>query len=278
MPSQPTSPKSTNQDRVDYYGIWGLVPDKHHLISATTYYAVWLDELGELDWETTEEFDREIERKSALASISELLNRAAILQAYPVEHLSDIQRKNFRIMIGEGLARGFDFEQKSAIQMLDKAAEYGTARNQEIARLWYLSGAFFTTMFFMLVLLLAVWNLDNGVKLFGENVYYVGLGSCVGGFGALFSILLRAGKVPLDPSAGRLLHNLEGGGRIIIGFFSAAVIQVAAHIGIAFTIFSQKGRAGVFIIAFAAGFSEQLAHTIIKKVEMNSAPKNTHNI
>jgi hypothetical protein len=276
MSDKSSSPKSVNEDRVDYYKIWGLDPEKDHLINATTDFAVWLDKEGDLDWETSEAYDTLIEDKSATTMISAMLNRAAILQAYPVEHLTPVQRKNFRIMVGEGLTRALDFQGDNATQMLDKAAEYGAARNQEIARFWYLSGAVVTATVFATVLLIAFFNSDFGIRTFGETKFFIGLGSCVGALGALFSVLLRAGKIPLDPSAGRTLHQFEGGGRILIGVLSASVIQVAAHIGIAFSIFAQKGNAGMFIIAFAAGFSEQLAHTIIKKVEITSSPKEKH--
>ena len=274
MAGDTPAPKLPDRNRVDYYKIWGLDADRDHLIMATTDYAVWLDKEGDLDWETTEEFDSLIEKESAAEAISGFLNRAAILQSYPVEHLAPTQRKNFRIMVGEGLARAFDFEEASATQMLDKAAEYGVARNQEIARFWYLSGAVVMALVFWLVLILAFWQADRGISLIGESKFYIGLGSCVGALGALLSVLLRAGKVPLDPSAGRLLHQLEGGGRIVVGVLSAAIIQVAAHVGIALSILAQKGHAGMFIIAFAAGFSEQLAHTIIKRVEMTGATTN----
>ena len=259
-----------NRNRIDYYKIWGLDADKDHLIMATTDYAVWLDKEGDLDWETTEDFDALIVEKSATEMISGFLNRAAILQSYPVEHLAPVQRKNFRIMVGEGLSRAFDFAETSATQMLDKAAEYGAARNQEIARYWYLCGAVGTASVFILLLFVALLKSDYCIALIGDGKYYVGLGSCVGALGALLSVLLRAGKVPLDPSAGRLLHQLEGGGRIVVGVLSASVIQVAAHIGIVLSVIAQKGHAGMFIIAFAAGFSEQLAHTIIKRVEMTA--------
>src|ERR1017187_191278 len=250
MSDKTSTPRSVNEDRVDYYKIWGLDPEKDHLINATTDFAVWLDKEGDLDWETSEAYDDLIEEKSATVMVNGMLNRAAVLQAYPVEHLTHIQRKNFRIMVGEGLVRALDFQGDCAIQMLDKAAEYGAARNQEIARYWYLSGAVTTAAVFAIVLMIAFLNAENGVKYFGETKYFIGLGSCVGALGALFSVLLRAGKVPLDPSAGRLLHQLEGGGRVFIGVLSAAVIQVAAHVGIVFSIFAQKGNAGMFLIAF----------------------------
>jgi len=268
------TPQLPNRNRIDYYKIWGLDADKDHLIMATTDYAVWLDKEGDLDWETTEGFDALIVEQSATEMISGFLNRAAILQSYPVEHLTSVQRKNFRIMVGEGLARAFDFEENSATQMLDKAAEYGAARNQEIARYWYLCGAVGAATVFLLLLVVALLKADYGIALTGEGKFYIGIGSCVGALGALLSVLLRAGKVPLDPSAGRLLHQLEGGGRIVVGVLSASVIQVAAHIGIVLSVIAQKGHAGMFIIAFAAGFSEQLAHTIIKRVEMTATTTN----
>jgi len=273
MSDKPSPTRQVIEDRIDYYKIWGLDPDKDYLVNATTGFAVWLDKEGDLDWETTEAYDAFIEKESATEMISGMLNRAAILRSYPVEHLTPIQRKNFHIMVGEGLARALDFQEESATQMLDKATEYGVARNQEIARLWYLTGAVVTAVVFAMFLLAAFLNKECGIKLFGEPKFLLALGSCVGSLGALLSVLLRAGKVPLDPSAGKLLHHLEGGGRILIGVLSALIVLAAAHIGIIFTIFAQKGCAGMFVIAFAAGFSEQLAHTIIKRVEMASAPK-----
>ena len=272
MPVKNESDVATDTERVDYYELWELDPKEDYLIFATEDFVVWLDKDGDLDWQTDEEYDDVLDEKGFSARISEFKNRAAILKSYPIEHFTPDQRKNFRIMVGEGLARALEMQPESAAQMLDKAAEYGAARNQEIAHGWYVSGAFATAALFFGALLFTLLGKESGILMLGETKYYLGTGSFVGALGALLSVLLRAGKVPLDPSAGPNLHYLEGGMRIVVGVLSAAIIQTTAHIGIAFTIIAQKGHAGMFVLAFAAGFSEQLAKTIIKRVEMTSTP------
>ena len=80
--------------RVDYTQLWVLT-DEDHLIMATSDYAVWLDKVGELDWQTAEELDAKITEKVKPEEMNTVLNQAAILQAYPVDHLSRVQRDNY---------------------------------------------------------------------------------------------------------------------------------------------------------------------------------------
>jgi hypothetical protein len=129
-----------------------------------------------------------------------------------------------------------------------------------------------TGIFVVILAMGWVWR-EAASSEFGPGPFYVGLGSCVGAIGAFFSILTRVGRTPLDPSAGWQLHWLEGLGRILIGVVGAALAEVAMKLGLALTILSEKGFAGLFLVAFIAGFSERFVHTLIKRVEMDNEPK-----
>ena len=255
---------------VDYYELWGLSQGHDRLIRRSRNYAVWIDEHGDLAWQTDDELDREIEEKVDAADLKAVYDQAAMLRACSVQHLTDVQRNTVRVMVGEGLGRLFEFDAKGALQMLDKAAGYALARNQEVARMWYLCATGFAAAFF--ALLLGVGWLYRGSipNLIGENAFYLSLGSCAGALGAFFSILTRVGTTPLDPSAGWRLHFLEGFGRILVGSLGALFAQIAIKLGLLLTMLD-KGHAGLFFVAFIAGASERLVPSLIKKVEIDAS-------
>lgn len=264
--------QSAKFERLDYRKLWGLT-ENDYPIMVTTGYAVYLDKAEELEWETTQELDQELQKSVGVEVMNGILNQAAVLRTYPVEYLTPKQRKNFYTMVGEGLARVFDFDPKSAKQMFNKASEYAVARNQEVARLWYICAGGTSALLFC-IMLLAGWFLrvQESVWL-GEQMFAISLGSCVGAVGALFSILTRISRIPLDPSAGPVLHWLEGVGRILVGVFGAGFALVAMKVGLLLTILRGEGFSGIFLIAFVAGFSERFVRTLIKRVEMNASAK-----
>jgi len=172
-------------------------------------------------------------------------------------------------MIGEGLARLFEFDAVSAKEMFEEAAKYGIARNQEVARCWYLIATGLTTGIFSIILS-TIWlwreSLRNAV---GATALSIGLAACIGAVGAFLSVLSRIGNSPLDPSAGRTPHYVEATGRVLIGSISAATVLLAIKIGLGPSILNDKGIVGIALIAILSGFSEKFAPTIIKRVEMS---------
>jgi hypothetical protein len=257
---------------VDYRKHWGLT-ERDYPIMVTLDYAVYLDKDGDLEWETKEEFDKEMRQRLKPEELNGVLNRAAVLRSYPVEHLSEAQRKSFWIMVGEGLARAFEFDPRSALQMFANAGDYGMARNHEVARGWYLSAAGLCAGLFAIVLFLGWEFREEGSLVFGEKALYTGLAACAGAFGAFFSISRRVARAPLDPSAGRRLHWIEGIARIFVGVLGAIIALLAVKAGLVLTVLGDKGFPGLFLIAFVAGFSESLVTTIIKRVEINTETK-----
>jgi hypothetical protein len=261
------APSPNHSPGTSYYKEWDLTEGKDVIVAASHNYVIWLTERCELFWRTSDALDKLLDEKVPIEDRNAVRNRAAVLQAYPTDHVRPNVQRHFLVMIGEGLARAFTLDPKSAMQMLDKAAEYATARNQEVARVWYLCATGLTTGVFALALEIGWYARDVGVGWFGDTAFFIALGSCAGALGAFFSILTRVGSTPLDPSAGWQLHWLEGIGRILIGVLGAALAQFAVKVGLILTLLGSKGHAGLFLVAIVAGASERLVPTIIKSVE-----------
>jgi len=86
----------------------------------------------------------------------------------------------------------------------------------------------------------------------------------------MFSILLRVGRATLDSSAGRLLHYVEGGARILAGVIGAGICVLAIKAGVLLEIVNEsRNQFFIFFLCCAAGSSERLLPTFIRKVELH---------
>ena len=250
-----------------------VVPEKWrhlpiaHLIHSTDTHVVFLDHEGDLDWETSPACDQALRTNLKPGELSRMRNRVAVLQAYPVEYLSSAQVRTFRIMVGEGVARGHSCDVSQAISMLDAAKQWVIARNQEVARIWYLEATYKTCGVFLLIGLIGWMFRQCLAKIFGADATHLLVISSFGAIGALFFILLRVGKTPLDPAVGRQLHIVEGMGRIFVGVIGAAIAQLAMKVGLLVPFLSQQGTTALLLVAIIAGASERLVPSLIGRVE-----------
>jgi hypothetical protein len=263
-PPNPPSPKP-NPNVVDYFELWKPLPMKR-IIMADYDYVIFLDDDDKLDWQTMPSLDEKIDALKDNVC-SKVFNRAAEIGTMPTEHLTPDQRENFQIMIGEGLARLFALDGESGLQMLETAGKYATARNQEIARGWQLKATGVTAAGFLVFGCLA-WLARGWLRSkLGDLPFILMIGACAGAVGALFSILTRLGAIALDPSAGKALHQLEGGARIFAGGIGAVIAQLAVHLSLVLGMLTKFGHPALIFIAIIAGTSERLVPTIIKKTE-----------
>jgi hypothetical protein len=259
--------------REDYFEMWGLNQDEDYLIMASRNYVVWLDKNGDVDWRTTPQWDKKLDAEFKNGELSAVLNQVAELHSYPVRRLTDRKKRSFRVMIGEGLARAFEFDPKNAKEMLTKAGEYALTRNQELARIWYLGAATIATGFVAFFALVG-WLLRDDINLiFGTEASRLGFLSCAGAFGSLFSIISRVGRADLDPASGRTLHLVEGCARIVIGVLGSAIVLLAMKVGLILSMLNEKGTSALLLVALVAGASERLVPTVIKQVESSAASK-----
>jgi hypothetical protein len=246
---------------------WANLPI-HFLVISTEQYIVFLDEAYDVDWQTTDEYDRAHE--ADWTERGSVLNRVAFLQAVPVGHLEDSQRLGFRRMLGEAVARAFDGNLEAAESMLEKAEEFVALRNREHARLWYLSASAITAGLFVIVALLA-WVTRELIAArlgvwFPDVVVAVGAGA----IGALLSTYRRLGNLPLDPSAGRKLHSFEGAGHVVLGSVGGGIVWLAAASGVIAPqlLSAPHGQTLWLLLCVVGGSSERLVPSLVDRFEL----------
>jgi hypothetical protein len=195
----------------------------------------------------------------------DFLNSAALVEAIPNDHFGDAIRLNFARLIGEAHVRALEHDYGNARTMLQAAENYITQRNQEISRYWYLSASGLVAMA-AAAAAAVLWVFRScAIGVVGEDALSMFLVAACGGMGALLSIIQRMGESNLDSSAGKHLHFMEGGSRIVAGMLSGvvAVLAIRADILAPALLKDASSYSAMFLVAFVFGFSERLAPSIV---------------
>lgn len=255
--------------RGDYADKWAHIKSTY-LVLADAHFIVFLDDAGDIDWETSPEYDekghKDIQKHNAI------MNEAALLEATPCDGVRADRKQHFKRMIGEAIVRSLGDDYTSAETMLAAAAKYIAARSLETSRLWYLSAsAVFTLPFVLSGCVLWLWRAEF-IPALGPVVFWLAMSAVVGSLGALLSVATRAGELKFDTSAGRTLHFMEAASRIWTGALCGVVVALAVRSEVILAPMSRgnKMTAIMILAAFAGGTAERLATSIISKF---SAPE-----
>lgn len=236
----------------------------HSLIDSTDDYIVYVDDDFFVQWSLTDKYGDTIPSFGAIA------NRLSQLETLSRASLRKSQIETFAGLLAEGMARIIgDKDETKAHEVLGMAESYLNARSAENARAWYVYGAALAALpTFSIACVL--WLLKSNTVLFlGSNAFEVILAAMLGGIGALFSVLSRAKKIQMDPTAGSLIHYIESASRICVGNISALLIALAvkANVLLGFTKAMDYSLALLLVTCICAGASERLVLGFIKKIE-----------
>ena len=105
----------------DLEQLWGFVSIRY-LVHATLGYIVYLDHELDVDWKSTDDWDKL--QKQERVKLNAILNRATEIESAEWDRSDEERTIKFRRQIGEGIARGLDGDFAQADKMLDKAEEY----------------------------------------------------------------------------------------------------------------------------------------------------------
>jgi hypothetical protein len=250
----------------DYALIWPGLEVKH-LILATDDFIIWLDDSLDIDWKTKPAFDARA--RGDESKHHAILNRASLLESIPATELRPEVALKCKRMIGEAIARCFEEGYDKADEMLDIAERFINTRNEELARFWCLSS---TGLFggFTAIVAVILWLFRISISGFiGHLCFILILAMIAGAWGAIFSLILRIGRIQLDYSAGKILYWMESISRIVVGMISAFLLTLAVHAGVLFPIFkaANSENIAIILIGLIAGYSERLASTFIGAAE-----------
>ncbi|WP_290968133.1 hypothetical protein [Hydrogenophaga sp.] len=254
----------------------GDYPDrwKHHLVGKlvrrTKNYIVHIDaKENRLDWETSAAYDQRQESDPAYdrSKYNTVHCDVAVLEARPCVGLDQRVIDEFRTLLGEALVCAFENDYNTANKMITSAAVYIDARSQEKSRLWYLGACLWTAGPCAILAVIFAINKEVISITFGPALYWTILAAFAGALGALFSVILRIGRLSVDCASGKSLHDLEGFSRILAGAISGTFVVVAFYSGIFFPAVIQAERAqyAVILLAMISGISERSAVSLIAK-------------
>jgi hypothetical protein len=256
--------------RGDYADQW-----KHHtfryLISSTKDHIVHIDTDGDLDWETTPQYDAAAPKNPAFDSIkrNSILSDAALLEASPRDGLPKDAVRNFRRLIGEAIVRCLEFDYTGAQHGIVAARRFFKARAEETSRKWYVLTCLAASAPLGILGALTWLFRDTLIPITSLDGLWLILSLVCGAFGALLSVLTRAGRLKFDSSAGRELHLIEGCSRILAGAASGVIVALAVRSGILLSLLAHNGNlhSVMILAALTAGYGERLAPSIISKFD-----------
>ena len=238
-----------------------------HLILKTNDFIVGLDPDLDVDWETSDEYDRQGHKDPA--RYNDILNRAAYLECIPNEQHKRSIRLNFKRMVGEGVARALKHDYRAAEDILATAKIYITSRNVEMARFWQLyTGCSVGLLAGMAGLFMWSWRREWILSL-GQVGFYVALACIAGALGAVLSMIFRMGKSFPSSEAPWLLHVMEAVSRVFAGSLSGFLIASAIASGLILPLIEEPRNLhlAMLIAATTAGASERWAPSLIARLE-----------
>lgn len=230
------------------------------IIFVTDTCIVFLDDEHSTYWWTKDAAPRE-----RCKGFSTVLNRVAELEAIPIDVLKVSQRKAFRTLVAEGIARALEEEDTSSSAAVhDKAEQYIRARLSEVARFWYLRVALAAALLLScgMAALAAVRGSIADRAFLGFSIAVI-----AGGLGSAFSLMTRAGAMHLDPAAGAKLHTYEAIARITSGALGALLVGLVIRSGLVLPALKHADSTIVVLICLVSGVSERLIPNLISELE-----------
>jgi hypothetical protein len=115
--------------RGDYHEQWNHVEQEgEYLIRATKDFRVWIDKEGDLEWETTPEYDEKGPRDARgprdKGAHNKIMNDYALLEVTPTEGVRNEAVLEFKRLIGEAIVCSLENDYVNARKMLAAAAQY----------------------------------------------------------------------------------------------------------------------------------------------------------
>lgn len=243
---------------------WVHLPIKH-LILATSDFAVFVDDKNEVDWETTDAF--EASGRADSPAFNDIHNSATHLECLPCEDLTERQLVNLRKMTALAIARGLQGDTGNASAMIKHAEAYYRGRMREVSRIWYLAGSGSAALV-LSILGGALWlSRNESIAWLGQGAFYILLAAALGGLGAMFSVIQRAGNMDRDPSAGRNIYRIEGFSRVVAGAIAGSLVALGVKSRLVGPLLNDGSQIhlSMLMLGFVSGVGERWLPSIVSK-------------
>lgn len=244
------------------------------VIVSSEKYIVFIDHDIDIDWETTDEFDQEIE--SHKTDINKIKNLISLSECQPLEHHYEKIRLNYKRMLGEAFVRMLELDFDKAIEMIEIAKEYISQRNLEISRLWILTSSFHILIIYgILCIAISIISFNRLISLSTFTTEIL-LSFVVGGIGAIVSLILRLGNTHFDYNSGQKAHLYECIAKVVIGSFAGVLIYTLVRIKFILPFindYSATGTLYMLFLSFIVGSSERFIPSILSTYKIHDKEK-----
>lgn len=264
-------PVGTSQSALqgDYYSKWS-----HHrigtIIRICDDFIVHIDTDGKLDWEVAAANDAINSATPARQKeLSQIFGEIVVCESTSFDGYASEQAHQYKTMLGEAYVHWITGDASTSRKLIAAARDYYRERSEETSRRWYLQTTALATAPFLLIGIFAWLMRVNLVTFVGQGAFNVTLAACMGAIGALFSVIVRSGKLQVKASAGRGLHMLEAASRVCVGAISGVIGYLALTSELILpSLLKNSHRAEILLlVALAAGAGERMATSIISKFE-----------
>lgn len=234
------------------------------IIRITDEYIVLVDKNNNIDWETTKAYDSTKKEEEKIKS-EKALSHCLIAERKPTGGLSDEAILSFKTIVGEAIVNCLERNYEGTYEILKLADEFRVDRVIEKSREWYLV---FTTSITAILILIALLINAKNISILDELLPYINIGAWAVA-GACLSIILRSGNLKNASYAGKWLHFIESGCRLIGGFITGQIVYLGIKSGILFSslICNSNSQYMICLLALLAGASERFSPSIITKID-----------
>lgn len=253
-----------------YQDIWKDL-DQHIIIRRTRDYCVCITKDLRIDWQTSEDFDRNEDSGDVEArkKRSALLAEITVEELKPADGFAASVLIRQRTLLGEATVLCLEGDFDGAQKTIESAQTELQARSDEMSREWYLRASGTATVPFIIICAILWFNRQGFTGLLGSTAYWLLLAACGGALGALFSVIVRSGDMHFEIGASKSLHHLEGASRILAGAVSGLLVAMAVRSDLVFGAFARGEHMSLvsMLAAIAGGTGERLAKSIISKFD-----------
>ena len=234
------------------------------IIRITNKYIVYIDKQNNIDWETTEAYDLTKKEKEKIES-EKAISHCTITERKPTGGLSNEAILSFKTIVGEAIVNCLEGNYEGTYEILEQADEFRVDRVIEKSREWRLV---FTTLIAAVIIFIAILINTKKIQIWGELLPYISLGAWAVA-GACLSMILRSGNLKNASYAGKWLHFIESGCRLIGGFITGQIVYLGIKSGILFSslVSANNSQYIICLLALLAGASERFAPSIITKID-----------
>jgi len=242
-------------------------------------YIVYIDFQDDINWchDGNEVHDPTLERPVArtIEGYESVLTEIALLEM-KVRNWDTSIKFQVNRLLGEIIAQAFSNQETEGL--INEARRFIEIQHAEISRAWILRYSFVATLFIAGLSFSAFLVLDHELVILNHTDWWILclLATGMGGIGAFYSVLARAGKMRYDGALEVMLHRYDAWARIstgaISGFISPFIIKMELLLP---AIFTESNIASILMLAFIAGVSERLVPNIVLMVEKSEPSQTT---